>query len=262
MLRRGRALIACAVLGIVVLAGVALQGPARFTGIRWVPQFTLPRGAPPPNLLGPSNASQPPLPVGARRLGTLDLSPLLWVALAVAIAVAVLLVLRWLARRPPRTAPVLSDVPLSHTVEQPQQQPEPEPDAPTMRRGFAHALEILDEERQPHDAIVKAWLGLQEAAEESGIQRRGAETPTEFTLRIIGRVPTDRAAITTLLNCYLRVRFGDHPATSTDVETAREAFRSLAASWHARDQASSDRASRDRAAQAARQSVAHAGPPS
>ena len=115
--------------------------------------------------------------------------------------------------------------------------PEPEPDAPTIRRGFAHALAILDEEREPHDAIVKAWLGLQEAAEESGIQRRGAETPTEFTLRIIGRVPTDRPAITTLLNSYLRVRFGEHPATDADVETARAAFRTLAASWQAKDQA-------------------------
>jgi hypothetical protein len=238
MLRRGRTLVVCCLLGLVVLAGVMLQGPARFTGIRWVPEFTLPQGTPPPDLLRPSNASQPPLPPGARRVGTLDLSPVLWVALAAALAVAVLLFMRWLRRRPPREAPALLDAALSEPVSEPVEEPaEPEPDAPRMRRGFAHALAILDEERVPGDAIVQAWLGLQEAAEESGIQRRGAETPTEFTLRIIGRVPTDRAAITILLNSYLRVRFGDHPATERDVEAAREAFRSLAASWQARDEA-------------------------
>lgn len=237
MLRRGRALVACAALGLVVLVGVAMQGPARFTGIRWVPQFTLPTFTPPPGLRRPGASSQPPVPGAGRPSATLDLSPVLWAALAAAVIIAVLLLLRWLARRPPREAPALLDAVLSEPVVQEEEAPEPEPDAPTMRRGFAHALAILDEEREPHDAIVKAWLGLQEAAEESGIQRRGAETPTEFTLRIIGRVPTDRPAITTLLNSYLRVRFGEHPATAADVETARAAFRSLAASWHARDQA-------------------------
>lgn len=236
MLKRGRALIACAVLGLVVLVGVALQGPARFTGIRWVPQFTLPKVTPPPGLRRPADSASPRPPAVATHAASLDLSPLLWITIGVAIAIAVLLLVRWLGRRPPREAPVLLDAALSEPVVEQQEEPEREPDAPTMRRGFAHALLILDEEREPHDAIVKAWLGLQEAAEESGIQRRGAETPTEFTLRIIGRVPTDRPAITTLLNSYLRVRFGEHPATEADVETAREAFRSLAASWQARDQ--------------------------
>lgn len=237
MLKRGRALAVCGVLGLVVLVGVALQGPARFTGIRWIPRFTLPTMSPPPGLRGPRNASQSPLPQAGRPSATLDLAPVLWVALGIAVAIAVLLLLRWLSRRPPREAPVLLDAALSEPVGREEETPEPEPDAPTMRRGFAHALAILDEEREPHDAIVKAWLGLQEAAEESGIQRRGAETPTEFTLRIIGRVPTDRQAITTLLNSYLRVRFGEHPATDADVEAARAAFRSLAASWQARDEA-------------------------
>lgn len=237
MLRRGRALIACAVLGALVLVGVVFQGPARFTGIRWVPQFTLPKVTPPPGLRRPADSSSPRPPAAAVHGNGLDLTPLIWIAIGVAIVIAVLLLMRWLARRPPREAPVLLEAALSEPVTEPEEAPEPEPDAPTMRRGFAHALAILDEEREPHDAIVKAWLGLQEAAEESGIQRRSAETPTEFTLRIIGRVPADRPAITTLLNSYLRVRFGEHPATDADVETARAAFRSLAASWQASDQA-------------------------
>lgn len=237
MLKRGRALIACGVLGLVVLVGVALQGPARFTGIRWIPQFTMPKMTPPPGMRRPADSSLPRPPAEAAHGDGVNLTPLLWIALGVAIIIGVLLLMRWLARRPPRDAPVLLDAAVSEPVTVAEEEPEPEPDAPTMRRGFAHALAILDEEREPHDAIVKAWLGLQEAAEESGIQRREAETPTEFTLRIIGRVPADRPAITTLLNSYLRVRFGEHPATDADVATAREAFRSLASAWQARDQA-------------------------
>ena len=45
------------------------------------------------------------------------------------------------------------------------------------------------EQRDPADAIVRAWLGLQETAEESGIVRHPAETPTEFTSRSPELIP-------------------------------------------------------------------------
>ena len=47
--------------------------------------------------------------------------------------------------------------------------------------------------------------------------RRPAETPTEFTSRILGRAFADDRAIRTLLRLYLRTRFGDHPVTADDV---------------------------------------------
>src|SRR5690606_9623932 len=101
---------------------------------------------------------------------------------------------------------------------------EPQPDVATIQRGGERALASLDRHDQPHDAVISAWLGLQETAEESGITRAAAETPTEFTARIISRALADDRAVTALLRLYLRTRFGDHPITRADVDDARAAL--------------------------------------
>jgi len=44
---------------------------------------------------------------------------------------------------------------------------EPEADEPALRTGVALALDVLDEQREPADAIVRAWLGL------AGVRRGG-----------------------------------------------------------------------------------------
>jgi hypothetical protein len=108
---------------------------------------------------------------------------------------------------------------------------EPEPSTPELRTGIELALQALDEQREPADAIVRAWLGLQETAAESGIVRRDAETPTEFTSRILSRAFGDDRAVRTLLRLYLRTRFGDHPVTADDVATVRAALRELVRTW-------------------------------
>ena len=102
---------------------------------------------------------------------------------------------------------------------------------PALRTGIELALQVLDEQREPADAIVRAWLGLQETAEESGIVRRPAETPTEFTSRILSRAFADDRAIRTLLRLYLRTRFGDHPVTTDDVAAVRAALQELVRTW-------------------------------
>jgi Domain of unknown function (DUF4129) len=104
----------------------------------------------------------------------------------------------------------------------------PKPDPPALRRGIELALQVVDEEREPADVIVRAWLGLEETAEDSGIARRPAETPTEFTSRIHGQAFADDGAVAMLLHLYLRTRFGDHPATPDDVAAARTALQQLA----------------------------------
>ncbi|WP_308468792.1 DUF4129 domain-containing protein [Rathayibacter soli] len=234
MKRSGAILIGCILLGAVLVVSVGLQGAAQFTGIRWVPDFSAPH-----NTNFPTGRQQPtgtitPLPAapGAAR-GALDLSIVGWILVGIAALTAIVLVLRWLARRPDRTAQGLPPTSID-SVDDLVAEVVPEAvSAPVIKRGFSRAIASLDEEREPHDAIVKAWLGVQDAAAESGIQRRGAETPTEFTSRILRRVPADSSAVRTLLNAYLRVRFGDHPATEEDVEQVRRALQSLSMSWDA-----------------------------
>ena len=104
-------------------------------------------------------------------------------------------------------------------------------DAPTVLRGIAAALGALDDDREPGDAVVRAWLGLQQAAEDAGLARSPAETPTEFTGRVLSRTGADRAALGTLLGLYLRARFGDDPISAEDAAAARQALQALAASW-------------------------------
>ena len=235
-MRSRRTLVICTLAGIVVVIASAVGGAVRLTGPRWVPDWnpTPEPMSPPPGLSLPqaTQATQVAQDEGG---GTLDLGRiLLWVAIGIAVVVAAVLLWRWLARRPSRTTagPREVDV-LTAAAPEAAPEPEPDPDPPVVRRGVDEALRLLDEEREPADAVMKAWLGLQQTAEDSGIVRMAAETPTEFTSRIMRRVFADDRAITTLLTLYLRTRFGDHPVTAAEVARARVALQGLARSWDA-----------------------------
>lgn len=106
--------------------------------------------------------------------------------------------------------------------------------APVVRRGIARSLDLLDDPRDLDDAVVRAWLGLEETAEDAGVARAPSETPTEFTTRLLARVPADRAAVDVLRSLYSRARFGGRAGQQgDDAERARAALRALAGSWDA-----------------------------
>lgn len=217
-------------LAVLVIVAAALAGPSHFGGPRWLPTFRSPTRA--PRLPHPPSSGQPPRHLPRSRPGSLNIPV---VPILIALGVVVVLVILWyihrnwrLRRAAPGSKPTVA--PAARPVEP---QPEPEPDVPALLSGIEQALRLLEEEREPADAIVRAWLGLQETAAESGIVRAAAETPTEFTSRILGRAGADDRAVRTLLRLYLRTRFGDHPATADDVAAARDALRALADSWPA-----------------------------
>ena len=224
-------LILSVLLAVVVVVAAGVADPAHFGGPRWLPNIgsshTPPKALHQPATRLPQQSREPP--PAAHHGGGL---PLVWIFIAVGVVISLLILWRmwrnwhglpWVR---PRSSPAVVD--MARPVE-----PEPEPDVPMLRSGIEMALQMLDEEREPSDAIVRAWLGLQETAEQSGIVRGAAETPTEFTSRILGRAFADDRAARTLLRLYLRSRFGDHPATADDVEAARQALRALAESWPA-----------------------------
>ncbi|QAY61552.1 DUF4129 domain-containing protein [Microbacterium protaetiae] len=110
--------------------------------------------------------------------------------------------------------------------------------APVMRRGIARALQVLDADREPSDAVIQAWLGLEETAADAGAGRAAAETPAEYTARIVQRFDTDREAAQALLRLYQDVRFGARAADAASVAAARECLVRLQASWHEAEVAS------------------------
>jgi len=232
-MRTHRLLAGSVLLSVLVVVSAGIAGTANFTGPRWLPHWRSSQGTQArrtlPSLPSQVSRRQKPAP---ETTGSFPFGTVLWIVGAVAVVLIALLIWRWWVRRSslPASGPHSVGVAAtSEVVAEPQ--PESEPDMPALRTGIALALRLLDEQRDPADAIVRAWLGLQETAEESGIVRRPAETPTEFTSRILSRAFADDWAIQTLLRLYLRTRFGDHPVTAEDVATVRWALEELVRTW-------------------------------
>lgn len=219
---------------LVVLVTVAagIGGTARFTRARWVPgpgrlrRTTGGSYIPGRARRAPGQGGDSGLPVWLVVIGA--------VIVVVALAVMAVFAWRWWRDRGSASAVEPAESSLRATGQGMSRQAgeagfEPEPE--TVLTGIDLALAALDQGLEPGDAVVRAWLGLQETAEESGIARRRAETPTEFTSRVLGVVFVDDRAVRTLLRLYLRVRFGEHPVTPDDVAQVREALQHLVSSW-------------------------------
>lgn len=106
------------------------------------------------------------------------------------------------------------------------------PDVPALRRGAAAARSVLDKKAVPTDAIIAAWVELEEAAASSGVPRHPAQTPSEFTAAILAATTAEEAAATELLTLYRRARFaaGDKSGAH-EVARASECLTRLAESW-------------------------------
>lgn len=100
-------------------------------------------------------------------------------------------------------------------------------DAAVVRTGIGDALHDIEEHPDPGDAIIAAWMGLELSAERAGFVRAVAETPAEFTRRIIVRAAGAAADVDSLLRLYERVRFGGYAADENDRIRAREALRRI-----------------------------------
>lgn len=215
-------------LGGLVVVAAGLGARPVLTGARWSPTVD-PATAPP----APDDASAPgsaePQPLGSQAAQHVDTTWLLVVAVVVLVALAVLAVLYVLRHRRRRVRPERIDV--AGLAVDVTTDPSVEVGLQHIRRGLGRALAVLSERRDPSDAVTAAWLGLQESAEDAGFRRGSAETPTEFTTRILQQLDVDETALGTLRRCYLAVRFGGVPATDADVDAVRAALRTLERQW-------------------------------
>ena len=226
---RGLLIGALVAAGCAVILGVLVAGPVQVGAPIWTPERVTPTpielpGATAPGLPLPTHAD----PVVERVIGIV-LQVLFLLAVAGVAAALVVFVVRRIRqrRRLLRRREASGDSGGGVVAASGGAVP-----APVMRRGISRALQILDERRQPSDAVVQAWLGLEETASDAGAGRGASETPAEYTARIVQRFDTDRDAARALLRLYQDVRFGGRVADAASVATARDCLLRLEASWH------------------------------
>ncbi|PZR51988.1 hypothetical protein DNL40_14330 [Xylanimonas oleitrophica] len=213
---------------VVLLAAVVL---AAATGTPW--RWSLPV----PDLVPGAPVSMPPAPTPAQELGPreevapTDVSPVTWLLTLVGVVVALLLVV--VARRviAALRAAGRDVVPEADTLA-----PgsgtlgggSTEVDLSALDDAVAAALARLDDVREPHDAVVAAWVELEHAAERHGWERVAAETATEFTGRLLAVSPAPPADVATLRRLYQQARFTSRPVTAQQVAAARTALERIA----------------------------------
>ncbi|WP_144710379.1 DUF4129 domain-containing protein [Curtobacterium pusillum] len=216
------------VLGGLVVLAAGLGARPVLTGARWSPTVgaaTVPPTEPTPA----APATDEPQRLSPPAAQHVDVTWLLVVVAGLVLVLVVLAVAYVLRNRHRRARPERIDVAgLAIDVTA---GPSAAVGLQHLRRGISRALEVLSDPRDPSDAVTAAWLGLQESAEDAGFLRGPAETPTEFTTRILRQLDVDETALGTLRRCYLAVRFGGVPATEADVAAVRAALRTLERQW-------------------------------
>ncbi|MFD5215168.1 DUF4129 domain-containing protein [Microbacterium sp. NPDC058345] len=105
------------------------------------------------------------------------------------------------------------------------------PDAAVIRRGIAAARADISAHPDPGDAIIAAWVGLEETAADSGSARGRSETPAEFTLRILLRREGIDVPTRLLLRLYEGVRFAGRSASEQDRNAALAALTEIEGGW-------------------------------
>lgn len=217
--------VAAAVFALGVVAVVAAG-----TGARWDISDRFHLFSSRPTYVPPPQPTRIVTPAARPPTGTPDnadwLLPVLWALLVVAVLVAAFVVWRVLPRRPQKNRHALGAG--SDVLGQPG-----DPSVPVLQEGFGMAQHLLDTVADPTDAVLAAWVALEQAAGRSGVPRRPADTPTEFTVEVLTATPADRYAVTTLLGLYHQARFSGRGVGPDAVVEARRCLDALAASWTA-----------------------------
>jgi hypothetical protein len=210
-----------ALVGVVMLVWAATAGPSGVVGT-YEPQpvvispedrTPLPGTGRPETPKTPSSSSDQSSDLAVPWLG--DLLSLALLAAALVLGVRVL---RW----------VVAHIPLPEKREVLDLEPVPDPEA---------ARAVLTRDRQRHrealgqgdvrNGIVACWVQLEESAEDAGIPRRPAETPTEFIVHLLHALDVDPRPVAALAGLYHEARFSSHrmdPQSRSRAEAALDAI--------------------------------------
>ncbi|MGN8244287.1 DUF4129 domain-containing protein [Cellulomonas soli] len=220
--RVARVLVVALLVALVVL-GATLAGPWR-VGVRdlGAPAATieLPVDVEPSV---PAEQGEPPVEV--------DVPPELpgWVrAVLTAIAVVVLVVLLAAAGRRLRPYLVADRDPTPDEGGPGEVVDADDLEVPVLRDAVHRARRALVDDVPPGDAVVAAWMALEEASARVGVVREPAQTAGELTVQVLDATHADPAAVRDLLGLYHRARYGSRPVTTEDVVRARADLARLA----------------------------------
>ncbi|WP_454294027.1 DUF4129 domain-containing protein [Salana multivorans] len=209
-------------LALLVLAavGAAVRGP-----LEYLPEPDWLASVRPVGSAVPSLTAMTPGSVVTGEVPVLTwVAPALWAVLGLTLVVFLVLGLRRvLLQRRGRTGTV--QLPFAPGVAA------PVAEAPDLAEPIARARELLRGTGRPRDAVISAWVALEEGAGSLGAVREPSETPTEYTEHVLTSTAADRAAVARLRERYLAARFGTDPVTPQDVEQASAALERIQATW-------------------------------
>lgn len=211
---------------LLLVAVLAASGESAVeVGQGWVPGIGQQQGSVPPTTTPSRPESDLETPVAVRAAAALMLAVIVLTMLALAlVGLAFMLyglrMRRW-RRRPHSTSPYQGVTDGTRL------------EVDLMRRA-AGALRRLREWEggPPGDAVVLAWLALEEAAAECGTTRHPHQTATEFTTAVLAGLDVDTDALDQLRRLYQRARFSGNVVTEADVDTATRALERVVAGLH------------------------------
>lgn len=108
-----------------------------------------------------------------------------------------------------------------------------EADEPSLPDALGEGSRTIGE-GDPRNAIVAAWVRLEQAIEGEHFPHRPEETPSELVERALASYHLDREAIGRLAALYREARFSTHPVTEEHREEAADCLRRLLAPLGAR----------------------------
>ena len=97
-------------------------------------------------------------------------------------------------------------------------------DLASLATALARARAHLEGHAAPSDAVVAAWVALEDEAALQGTAREPSQTATEFTSVLLQHSPAPPDAVATLRELYHRARFTSRPVSAADVVRARDAL--------------------------------------
>lgn len=95
------------------------------------------------------------------------------------------------------------------------------------QKALHRAADRLDHDGAADDAIIAAWLAIEEALTSAGVRRSPAETTREYVVRALGKLDLDPQDLSTLAALYRGALFAGHDTTETDRDRARALLGSL-----------------------------------